>query len=158
MNSRRLAEWQIVLWSVFLVCFVGVGALPLRSVTHLRQVSDQGPHNSIDAVLRDELRMENGAATLKAAVADVPKDAPVTIVFCIRGFKALPGMIASQILWPRPVQEVRCTSPEGSDLETGPLKARGGIAMFVGVPAPTELGEAIQVGPRVQLVKITAPR
>lgn len=37
MNSRRLTEWQIVLWSVFLLCFAGMGVLPLRNVTHLRR-------------------------------------------------------------------------------------------------------------------------
>lgn len=158
MNARRLSEWQIVFWSVFLACFVGAGALSLKSVSHLRMVSDQGRYNSIDAALRAELGMENGVATLEAAVADLPKETPISVVYCIRGFRAMPGIITSQILWSRPIEEVRCTSPYGNDLETGPLKARGGVAIFVGVPSPKELGEPTEIGSRVQLVKITAPR
>jgi len=157
-NARRRAEWQIALWSIFLACFVGVGALPLGRVRRQQHVSNQGPYNSIDAALREELGSEDGSARLKAAFESVPMETPVSVVYCASGFQALAGNVTTQLLWPRPVKEFRCSKPYGKDVDAIGLKKRGGVAVFLSVEPPSDLGEATRVGRSVQVVKIVPAR
>jgi hypothetical protein len=157
-NTRRRAEWQIALWSIFLVCFVGVGALPLGGARRQQYVSDQGPYNSIDAALREEFGSENGSARLKAAMEGVPTETPVSVVYCASGFQALAGNVTTQLLWPRPVKEFRCSKPYGNDVDANGLKERGGVAVFLSVEPPKDLGESTRVGRSVQVVRIVPAR
>jgi hypothetical protein len=154
MSPQRRTEWQIALWSIFAACFTGAGALPLSDIHHQRFVSDQGPYNSIDATLRDEIGFENGTAKLASALANVPNDTPISVVYRHSGFLVLPGVITTQVLSSRPVQEFRCSTPYGSDLDTGRLRKRGGVAIFLAMPPPQNLGETTQVGSHVFMVKI----
>ena len=157
-NARRLAEWQITLWGIFLACFVGAGALPLGAVRFQRRTDYQGPYNSVDALLRDEVGLKNGAAKISSMVAELPKDSNISVVYCSTGFDALAGVLTSQILFPRPVEEFRCISPQGSDLDTKKLRERGGVAFFIAIMPAEDLGEVTPVGGRVYLVKIVPPR
>jgi hypothetical protein len=70
------------------------------------------------------------------------------------GFLMLPGVITTQILQSRPVEEFRCSTQSGSDLDTRRLQQRGGVAVFVAMPPSPNLGETTQVGSYVFLVKI----
>lgn len=126
----------------------------MKNVRLQPQVKNQGPLNSVDLIYAEELGLENGASDLIAAVADVPKETPVSVVYCSTNFQALAGLIATQLLWPRDVQEVHCSSPSGKDLDVKRIADRGGVAIFMSVPFPSDLGESKAVGPYVHVVKI----
>jgi hypothetical protein len=157
-NSKRVTEWQIAFWVVFLVFFIAAGALPLDKLAWHRRVANHAPTNSMDLLLREEFAIADGAETLRAALNDVPKSTPVTMIYPVSGRASLAGMVVSQLVWPRPVKEVRFDSPFATKVDFESVRERGGIAVCMLVKPPRELGEMERLSPNFSIVRINPTR
>ena len=135
MEKRRLAEWHLVGWSVFLVAFIGAGAVTFDSLPRQMRVADQGPTNSSDAVLMGALGLANGSARISACLETLPPRSRIAVMY--RPYQALCAELICLAAWDKGMSAVAIAedSPDAkSDLENS-----GAVAAFWlwGTPPPS---------------------
>ena len=101
MNPRRIAEWQIAFWTVFVFAFVAAGALPLDGLQRQRRVLDQGANNSTDAILATELGVDDATRRIAECLRDAPADSPIVLIYRQNSLDGLSAQLISRVAWPR---------------------------------------------------------
>src|SRR5688572_5835191 len=101
MKSRRRREWHLTVWILFLLAFVGAGALPFDTLGSQRRVRDQGPTNSSDAAYAADLSLENGSQRISECLQKLPANSRVAILFRLGTSQTVSSQMISLAAWMR---------------------------------------------------------
>jgi hypothetical protein len=155
-GSRRVVEWQIALWSIFLAAFAGAGALPLRSITLQNRVMKQGANSSTDTIFARDLALEDATPKILELLSAVPVDAKVAVVWRARSSDSLPACLIQQLAWPRPV--VGIPAPElaggGENTLAQAIHDSEAQAVFFLRSTPPSSLHALDLSPLVQFRRL----
>ena len=155
-GSRRGAQWQIALWSIFLAAFAWAGALPLRSIALQDRVLKQGASSSTDTIFARDLVLEDATQKILELLSAVPVDAKMAVVLRARSSDSLPACLIQQLAWPRTVVGIDTPDPAngGDETLTKAIRNSHARAVFFLRSTPPPSLHALDLSPLVQFCRI----
>jgi hypothetical protein len=154
--SRRVTEWQIVLWSIFSAAFVGAGSLPLRNITLRDRVTKQGPDSSTDTIFERDLLLQGATERILECLRTVPTDAKLAIVGRAGSSDSMPACLIQQLAWPRPTVAINTPEPPStaSDTLANAITESQAQAVFFLRSSPPPSVHTMDLSPLVQFCRL----
>src|SRR5262245_23983280 len=101
MEGGRRREWHLTIWILFLLGFVGAGALPFDSLHRQTRVRDQGPTNSSDASYWAGLGIEDGSRRIDECLQQLPSRSRVAVLYKPGTAQTVGSQMISLAVWRR---------------------------------------------------------
>jgi hypothetical protein len=146
----------MTVWVLFLVAFVGAGALPFDTLGRQLRVRDQGPMNSSDAAYSADLSLEDGSRRINECLHKLPANSRVAILHRPGTSQTVSSQMISLAVWMREFTPVQIASDAK---DAGVLFERAGCnaAFYLDGEPPSWLAENRRLSPLISFAR-TQPR
>jgi hypothetical protein len=152
MKSRRRREWHLTVWILFLLAFVGAGALPFDTLGRQLRVRDQGPANSSNAAYAADLSLEDGSRRISECLQKLPANSHVAILYRLGTAQTVSSQMISLAAWMREFTPVQIAS-DAKNARHLFEQAGCNAAFYLDGEPPAWLSENVRLSPFVSFAR-----
>jgi hypothetical protein len=155
MARKRLEEWQMVAWVLFLVAFIGAGSVPFDTLHRKLRVTNQGPTNSSDTMYLTHLELKHGSVRIAETLRDLPAGSHVAVLLKFGTYRILCAQLICHAAWIQGLRPVLV--PADAEDAAERVRIAGAVAAFSleGEP-PSWFREPTVLSPALSFARIPA--